>query len=309
MAGGRGNGSLKRRGSADVNPTAGAVVLAYLTEQVETVRSLEKAVGSLDPPSIREATVATQRLASVLASYRHLLQPEQVDSLRDDLEWLARVIIELEDIHALRGRLHVQAGEALGLAVLPAAVEHALDDREREAVRELHGALDTVRYAQLSERLDRLVRQPAFRRRAGRPAVKALSPLVRDVARAVRNAARRAGTEGLSPPESEDRLQDVRRAAQHAQYAAEVALPVGGTGAVKLVARMMQLQEILSQHRDSVVSRRVLRDLTDAVGAGTLGAADAFIIGVLAGFEQAQHKAAAASRDELLRALARNEPR
>lgn len=86
-------------------------------------------------------------------------------------------------------------------------------------------------------------------------------------------------------------------------------MPVGGTGAVKLVARMMQLQEILSQHRDSVVSRRVLRDLTDAVGAGTLGAADAFIIGVLAGFEQAQHKAAAASRDELLRALARNEPR
>lgn len=161
MAGGRGNGSLKRRGSADVNPTAGAVVLAYLTEQVETVRSLEKAVGSLDPPSIREATVATQRLASVLASYRHLLQPEQVDSLRDDLEWLARVIIELEDIHALRGRLHVQAGEALGLAVLPAAVEHALDDREREAVRELHGALDTVRYAQLSERLDRLVMSPA----------------------------------------------------------------------------------------------------------------------------------------------------
>ena len=68
------------------------------------------------------------------------------------------------------------------------------------------------------------------------------------------------------------RLHDVRKAAKRARYAAESVVPVFGTPAVRLAARMQKLQEILGEHQDSVVSRQVIQELAvTATGAGENG--------------------------------------
>jgi len=286
--------------------TAGEVLLAYLTEQVETIRSNESAVGSIDQVAIHKTRVATRRLRSVLSTYRRLLHREHTDPLRDELRWLAVALGAVRDSHVLREHLNSEASERLGLAGLPAEVERGLAERERSAVRVLHADLDSVRYAELRRRLDALVEQPPLRRRADRPAARVLPALAGKAARGVDEAARLAEVEGLTARQRDDRLHDVRKAAKRARYAAELALPVGGKGAGLLVERMTQLQEVLGRHQDSVMSRAALSELSRPAGTGPEGA---FAAGVLSGHEQADDAVTEAAYRKALRAASEGKAR
>lgn len=266
-------------------PTAGEVLLGYLVEQVEAIRVHESAVGSIDQAAIHKTRVATRRLRSVLSSYRRLLRREQTDPLRDELRWLAMALGAVRDTHVFREHLRDEASDVLGLGGLPAEVERQLGERERAAVRELHGALDSVRYAELRRHLDALMAQPPLRRRAQRPAKRVLPSLAGKAARGVDEAALLADADGLTAKERDDALHDVRKAAKEARYAAELALPVGGKGAALLVTRMTQLQEVLGQRLDGVMSRQVLAELSQSTPSSASGAQAAFAAGVLAGHD------------------------
>lgn len=273
---------------------AGAVLLAYLSDQVDTIRVMESRVGSIDQDAIHKTRVATRRLRSVLSSYRRLLRREQTEPLRDELRWLAMVLGSVRDIHILREQLRVEASDLASLGALPRSAEKELERREQEAARELHAALDSVRYGDLRGRLDALVDQPPLRRRADRSAATVLPPLVGRAARAVDDAATMVDAAVSAPDEPstqmrDERLHEVRKAAKRARYAAEVALPVGGKGARLLVERMTHLQEVLGQHQDSVMSRRVLEEMSHAPARGRVRAGeDAFAVGLLAGHEESQ---------------------
>lgn len=280
--------------------TAGEVVLAYVAEQVATIRDRESGVGSVDQDAIHKTRVATRRLRSVLSSYRRLLHRERTEPLRDELKWLAAVLGEVRDMHVLREHLDQEAADVLGLGGLPEGVDRELTSREEAAARELHAALDSVRYADLRQVLDALVERPPLRRRAGRSADRVLPALAGRAAQLVDDAAALADAPDVSPHERNEHLHSVRKAAKRARYAAELALPVGGKRAALLVQRMTELQEVLGRHQDSVMSRQVLAEL--AAPAAAAGSAEsAYAVGMLAGAEQADDVAALAAYGKALK--------
>ncbi len=79
-------------------------------------------------------------------------------------------------------------------------------------------------------------------------------------------------------------LHEARKAAKQARYAAEAAVPVGGSGATALAAAMEDLQELLGEQHDSVVTRQLLR--TTGMQAHAAGE-NAVTYGVLHGAEAA----------------------
>jgi CHAD domain-containing protein len=91
----------------------------------------------------------------------------------------------------------------------------------------------------------------------------------------------------------ETALHDARKAAKRVRYVAEALTPVAGPRAARFVRQVRQLQEVLGDHQDSVVSRAFLRDAaTTAHAAGE----ESFTYGVL-------HEREAARARELRRSV------
>jgi CHAD domain-containing protein len=184
------------------------------------------------------------------------------------------------DAEVLRDRLRVHLSELAGELVLgpvTAQIEEEMYTRHRAAHAELVQVLDEDRYLRLLDELDDLVADPPVTDRARPPAGRELPRLVAPACRRVDRAAA-AAEQAETEADRAERLHDMRKAAKRARYAAESVVPVFGTPAVRLAARMQKLQEILGEHQDSVVSRQVIRELAvTATGAGENG----FTLGLL----------------------------
>ena len=84
---------------------AGAVVAAYLGEQVGRILSQDVLVRVDDPDSVHTMRVATRRLRSALKTFRPLFVPEERRLLRAELRWLAAELGAARDADVIRERL------------------------------------------------------------------------------------------------------------------------------------------------------------------------------------------------------------
>ena len=73
-------------------------------------------------------------------------------------------------------------------------------------------------------------------------------------------------------------LHRARKSARRARYAAEAMSPAVGGKASRFAKRMKRVQSVLGEHQDSVIARRVTRDL--GIGAHLAGE-NAFSYGLL----------------------------
>jgi CHAD domain-containing protein len=139
------------------------------------------------------------------------------------------------------------------------AVAARIDDRARRDVRDGGRRITELR---ASERYARLLDDlEAFA--AGAPFHEVTEEALRDrLRRDWRRLRRRAQTaDGLPPGAAAAALHDTRKAAKRARYCAETLAPALGPRAETLAATAEQVQEALGSHRDSVLARRLLREL------------------------------------------------
>jgi len=109
-----------------------------------------------------------------------------------------------------------------------------------------------------------------------------------------------------SAEQRETLLHEVRKAAKRARYAGEALRPAFGDDAKKFAAAMEEVQEVLGEHRDSVIAGQTLTGL--AAQAREEGE-DTFELGRLAGLEEARSAAAAAAYDAAWAAASRKKLR
>lgn len=257
--------------------SAGEVLVAYLTAQVDAVVAQDLAVRLRTPDSVHRMRVATRRLRSALSTYGRLLARTVTDPLRDELRWLGGELGTARDAEVLRDRVaDLDAG---------AATVAELDERERAAAEAVLVVLDGDRYHALLRDLRALVAEPPLRGRARRRARRVLPDLVARRDRAVRRAVRRArrGPRGRV----DDLLHDARKRARTARYAAEVARPAVGADAKAYARAMEAVQEVLGAHQDSVVARERWTELA----ASTTDVATAFRYGQLHAQDEARGRA------------------
>ena len=208
-------------------------------------------------------------MRSLLATYRKLLDDaEAVNSLRDELKWLAGVLGEARDAEVMHARLKDMVAEEPGELVMGPVIRRIdleLGADYQKAHTKVLDALDGRRYFRLLDALESLLAAPPLAPRASKPARKVIPRLVqRDVKRlrtAVREATRHPAGTGDHPA-----LHEARKDGKRLRYAAEAATPVNPKNAGRLADAAHRVQKVLGDHQDSVVTRDLLRRL----GAGGL---------------------------------------
>lgn len=258
------------QGSSDSAPqpkpksAAAEVMLAYLSEQVRELKTQDPLVRLDAHDSVHKMRVATRRMRSVLATYRKLLNDaDSVNSLRDELKWLAGVLGEARDAEVMHARLKDMIADEPGELVMGPVtrrIDLELGADYQKAHTKVLGALDSPRYFRLLDALESLLATPPLAPLASKPARKVIPRLVqRDVKRlrtAVRDAKRHPAGASDHPA-----LHEARKDGKRLRYAAEAAAPISPKNAGRLADTAHAVQKILGDHQDSVVTRDLLRRL------------------------------------------------
>jgi CHAD domain-containing protein len=280
---------------------AADVVLAHLHEQVIELKRWDPRVRQDEYDSVHKMRVATRRLRSALATYRRVLDRAVTDPVRDELRWLGGVLGAARDAEVMRDRLRkVVAEEPPELVLGPVVrrIDVDLDGRYREAHDAVLAELDGKRYFQLLDRLDALLAKPPLGDLGSVRAGKVLPQRVDRAWKRVRRYARQADA-AATPEQRWELLHEVRKAAKRARYAGESVSGVFGSAAVEFAEAFENLQEILGEHQDSVVTRDVLRRMSVQAH---LDGENGFTFGRLHALEQRRGEEAQAKYAEAWRA-------
>lgn len=280
----------KRRTTA----TAGEVVAGYLAQQQQALVAGDVALRRSDANVIHKTRVATRRLRSTLRVYGRLFDADRAASLDGELRWYAALLGEVRDRQVQRKRLDSMLedlDETLQLGPVRARVQTELDREQREHWQSLQHELTGQRYLALLADVDAFVSRPPWTDAAGKPA----RAMVELLAQAEKRVSRRL--DHANAAEDIELLHGARKAAKRARYAAEAAEPVIGPEAAAAHAeRYRQLQDLLGEHQDSLVTADLLRRL--GAQAGTMPGENGFAFGVL--YER-EARAAATARAEARR--------
>lgn len=281
----------------DLSPAsrAGEVIGDYVRQEVAALVGQDPRVRLDQEDAVHQMRVSARRLRSILGAYRPLFDRTITDPIRDELQWLGAVLGAARDAEVMHERLRSAiANEPPELVVGPvvARIDAGLRRRYAEAHREVLAALDGERYLALLHALHELAAAAPSGPTAGKRAAAVVPRRVRKSWRRVRDA---AATAAAAPPgHRAEALHEVRKAAKRARYAAEAAEPAFGAPAKRFGSAMKDLQTLLGDHHDSVVTREELR--TMAIQAYLAGE-NAFTFGRLHAREQASGEALADAYD------------
>ncbi len=160
------------------------------------------------------------------------------------------------------------------LGPVAAELESTLAVERAHAWRKLRSTMNGKRYLALLNQLERWRTDPPFTAAADKkPArvAKYVGAAEKQLHKRLRAAAEQ---------ETDDELfHRARKAAKRYRYANELAEPVLGEAAAAVVEETKELQTLLGEHQDSVVSAEILRRLGAA--AGTTPGMNGFTYGVL----------------------------
>ncbi len=265
--------------------TAGDHVLAYLRAQRDAIVELDPAVRRDEYDSVHRMRVATRRMRSAFRSFGKVLDRAVTDPIGEELKWLAGELGVDRDREVLTERL-TAALDDLPRTLLAGPVRTRLRTwthaRRGGSRRRLIAVLDGKRYLELLGALDALVDEPPLRKAAAGDPEKVIG---KAVTKDFKKLSARID-EALALPPGHDRdlaLHEARKKAKRTRYSAEAAVPTLGERAQDLLKSMKDLQNLLGDHQDSVMTRQALRELArTAQAAGE----SSFTYGVLYGREE-----------------------
>ncbi|WP_432545264.1 CYTH and CHAD domain-containing protein [Kineococcus sp. SYSU DK004] len=291
-----------RRTDLTARSRAGDVLLVHLAEQVQQVLDQDARVRRDEPDSVHKMRVATRRLRSALRTFQPLLT-RPTKPLRDELRWLAAELGAARDAEVLRDRLvrsvasldvaaQDQPADPAATGAVPAMVAEQLEADYRTAHDRVLAELDSERYQSLLDALQDLVERPDLTDRGRRRAAKVLPRRVAKTFESLAGLVEQADRAGAGA-ERDELLHEARKAAKQVRYAAEAVGVVFGKDAARFARAVTDVQEVLGEHQDSVVTRERLRQL-----AASAQPEVAFAYGRLFAQEEAHAAASEADFDE-----------
>lgn len=233
---------------------AGLAVRAAIASDVLRMLRHDPGTRLGNDESLHQLRVAVRRIRSDLRTFRTLLADEEVPALDRELQVLGRSLGEVRDIDVLLTRIKTVHGD-LRPALGPMLAD--LRARRKEARQRLLGELRSDQYAQLLERLVVLARDPMLTPVAAERGAVALGAIAR---RAWRRLNRREGDVLRSADAANEALHEARIRTRRARFtiesvAAQLGEPVDEQ-ARALARALVELQDVLGRHQDTVVAVR-----------------------------------------------------
>ncbi len=254
------------------------------------IHEAEQMVRDEHPDGVHDLRVAMRRTRSLLTTFKRELGQDRCLRLKEELRWAGGELGPVRDLEVVHARIEAVLGEQRVELVL-GGVRARLDDHARrrrpEATTRVRTLLDSERWRRILADLD------GFGREVTGTADEARHRLRKDWRR-LRRRARRAAL-AVDERSHEAALHEVRKAAKRARYAAETLGPLFGDDAARMEAAAEAVQQSLGDHRDTLLSRRMLREL--GVQAH-LDGDNGFTFGRLHALEEAAGSAALAAYEE-----------
>ena len=278
---------------------AGEVVLTYVRDQVAAISRYDPRVRRDEPDAVHQMRVATRRARSAMQAFGDVIDRDTTRPLCAELKWLAAALGQARDTEVLLARLTADLAAippALVVGPVQARITAHFNAELTQARQTALKALDGQRYLHLLDDLHALLADPPLTPLAKRQASKVL-------AKPVQQAARRLQRTLDAVPGAEDRdvaIHEARKATKRARYAAEAAVPALGRTASRQATQAKELQQLLGDHNNSVVTRTVLLDLAQMARTA---AKDTFTYGLM---HQRQACQAATMEQTLPRLAARS---
>jgi len=244
--------------------SAGAVLLSYLTEQVQALTEQDPLVRLDAQDAVHKMRVSTRRMRSTLATYgRFLADGEAVGFLRAELKWLAGVLGQARDAEVMHERLKNMIAKEPGELVMgPVArrVDIELGADYQKAHRQVLEALDGPRYIHLVEALESFLANAALTNTGKQAARRVIPKLIKRDTKRLRTAVQEARNHPAGTGDH-PALHEARKDGKRLRYAAEAASPINPKKASQLEDAAHKIQKVLGDHQDSLVTRSVLRRL------------------------------------------------
>jgi len=247
--------------------TARDVVGDYVSEQCTVIIDSENQLRAGENV-IHTTRVAVRRLRSTIRVFPGLFDPSEARHLEQELVWWAGLLGNVRDMDILAQRQAALLDELpseLTLGPVASTIQAELAVRRKQAMDAMLEALDSERYRKLIGLVHHWRSDPPFTAAADASAdsidsaiKKARKRVSKRLGAAV--AARRAGEP------SDELFHRARKATKRHRYAVEAAVPVWGSKADKIISQRKDLQDVLGNHQDSIVSAAFLRELGGRLG-------------------------------------------
>lgn len=265
----------------DTPETVRDLVCRYVVEQCRVIRDAEAPLRA-GKNVIHSTRVAVRRLRSTLRVFPELFDVPQAGRLEDELTWWAGQLGEVRDLDVQGERLAGLIAELppeLVLGPVSADVQTEIAARRQVATAVMVDALDGERYRGLLALVDHWRGSAPLTPAADRPVAK-INAYLKRADRKLHNRLAAAVTAGRGgDPEGGELLHRARKAGKRHRYAVELAEPLLGARAVKLIAARRDLQDVLGDHQDSLLSAEFLLDL--GIHYGSRSGHNGFTYGVL----------------------------
>jgi CHAD domain-containing protein len=247
----------------------------YLAAQYEAIVTGDVGLRR-DHNLVHPTRVAIRRLRSTLRVFSDLFDPARSDALERELVWYAGLLGAVRDLDVQTKRLmeHLEHLHDDGVAALRTELSATLAAERDSAWHKLRSAMNGKRYLSLLRQLESWRVDPPFTPAADSPPEQ-VAHFVDRAARALDKRLLRV----VKRRTDDELFHDARKAAKRFRYANELAEPALGSDAKRAVEESKDLQTLLGEHQDSVVSTALLTRLG---GGGQQG----FTYGMLAAQQQ-----------------------
>jgi CHAD domain-containing protein len=207
---------------------------------------------------LHQFRVGIRRLRSDLRTFRPLLEPTPIRTLRDGLRWLGSAVGAVRDNDVLAERLRAETETLPKEDVSEIRVLQSLLASQSDSARSaMLSALRNPRYFALLDSLVNAANEPPIRaeraEQANRPASRVSGKFIHQPWRRITEA---VATLGDDPPDLA--LHQIRILAKRCRYATEAVAPVIDQ-ATRLAAALADLQTVLGELHDTVITEAWLR--------------------------------------------------
>ncbi len=263
----------------------------YLAEQCSVIIDAEPGLRQREN-IIHPTRVGVRRLRSTIRTYSSLFDAERAAALEAELVWWAGVLGTVRDLDILGARLADQLEELPPeLVVGPVArqIQTEIGVQHQAGWAEVLAALDSERYRALVAELRRWRSDTPFTEQADVPAEAVKKYVNKANTKLDKRLARAMAAYDEHDDEADEFFHSARKAGKRARYAVELALPEWGSKAEKIISDRKDLQDVLGEHQDSIVSATFLRE--QGVRMGIRSGHNGFTYGLLFAREQARRAA------------------
>ena len=255
--------------------TVGLLVRHPLAKSVtQLIRQHAKICAGDDPEDLHQFREAVRRLRADLRTFAPLLDGEMTTWLRDELGWLASEVgVGSEaDVVADRLRNHVARlshHDARSVVTLLQRLALATT----EACEHVVTTLAEARYIALLDALVETAGAPRFATEPPGLADRAGRPIFSEIIRKRWRRLSRA-VDALTPDDPGDAYDAIRILAKRARYASEAVSPLYGTDARRFARALTDVQTVLGNFEDTIVTEAWLRRAAKALPSTRLVAGE-----------------------------------